>query len=76
MDVRSRHNVTVVGRPDGRVVVLAHGFGCDQNMWRLVVPRLAEEFRVVLFDPSDRAAPTRPRGARSATRPSTVTRTT
>jgi sigma-B regulation protein RsbQ len=50
MDVRSRHNVTVVGRPDGRVVVLAHGFGCDQNMWRLVVPRLAEEFRVVLFD--------------------------
>ncbi|HLU56158.1 MAG TPA: alpha/beta hydrolase [Pseudonocardia sp.] len=50
MDAHSRHNVTVVGPPDGRVVVLAHGFGCDQNMWRLVVPRLAERFRVVLFD--------------------------
>ncbi|MFP8962080.1 alpha/beta fold hydrolase [Streptomyces nanhaiensis] len=50
MDVFRRHNVTVTGREDGPVVVLAHGFGCDQNMWRLVAPVLAEEFRVVLFD--------------------------
>ncbi|MFI9613425.1 alpha/beta fold hydrolase [Streptomyces sp. NPDC052023] len=50
MDVRSRNNVVVTGRPDGPVVVLAHGFGCDQNMWRLVVPALAENYRVVLFD--------------------------
>ncbi|MDG9704216.1 alpha/beta fold hydrolase [Streptomyces sp. DH37] len=50
MDVRRRNNVTVTGREDGPVVVLAHGFGCDQNMWRLVVPALAGEFRVVLFD--------------------------
>jgi sigma-B regulation protein RsbQ len=50
MDVRTRNHVTVTGRPDGPVVMLAHGFGCDQNMWRLVVPALAEHFRVVLFD--------------------------
>jgi sigma-B regulation protein RsbQ len=50
VDVRSRNNVTVTGREDGRTLVLAHGFGCDQNMWRLVVPRLARDFRVVLFD--------------------------
>ncbi|GGU59759.1 alpha/beta fold hydrolase [Streptomyces daghestanicus] len=49
-DVRHRNNVTVTGDPDGPVVVLAHGFGCDQQMWRLVVPRLAERHRVVLFD--------------------------
>ncbi|WP_395576217.1 alpha/beta fold hydrolase [Streptomyces sp. BK79] len=49
-DVRHRNNVTVTGDPDGPVVVLAHGFGCDQNMWRLVVPRLAEHHRLVLFD--------------------------
>ena len=49
-DVRSRHHVRVTGRPGGPVVVLAHGFGCDQNMWRLVVPALAEHFQVVLFD--------------------------
>ncbi|MEW1929834.1 alpha/beta hydrolase [Streptomyces sp. NPDC088360] len=50
MDIRRRNNVTVTGRADGPVLLLAHGFGCDQNMWRLVVPLLAEDFRVVLFD--------------------------
>lgn len=48
--VRERNNVSEFGRPDGPVVLLAHGFGCDQNMWRLVVPILAEHFRVVVFD--------------------------
>ncbi|MER0449662.1 alpha/beta hydrolase [Streptomyces sp. Edi4] len=50
MDIARRNNVTVTGNPQGRTVVLAHGFGCDQNMWRLTVPALAEEYRVVLFD--------------------------
>lgn len=40
----------VIGRAGGPVVMLSHGFGCDQNMWRLVVPALAERFQVVLFD--------------------------
>jgi sigma-B regulation protein RsbQ len=31
-------------------MVLAHGFGCDQNMWRLVVPAFKDSHRVVLFD--------------------------
>ncbi|TWP49082.1 alpha/beta hydrolase [Lentzea tibetensis] len=50
MDVFHRNHVTVTGQPDGRVVVLSHGFGCDQNIWRLVVPALAARFKVVLFD--------------------------
>lgn len=50
MDIRARNNVTVTGPADGPAVVLAHGFGCDQNMWRLAVPALAERHRVVLFD--------------------------
>ncbi|MFD7130913.1 alpha/beta fold hydrolase [Streptomyces sp. NPDC059894] len=50
MDMRRRNNVTVTGRPDGPTVVLAHGFGCDQNMWRLIVPALADRYRLVLFD--------------------------
>ncbi|MEV6796028.1 alpha/beta hydrolase [Streptomyces sp. NPDC051320] len=50
MDIRDRNNVRIVGRQDGPTVVLAHGFGCDQNMWRLVVPALAEHYQVVLFD--------------------------
>lgn len=40
----------VVGDMTGPTVVLAHGFGCDQNLWRLVTERLAPQFRVVLFD--------------------------
>ncbi|MFJ6524968.1 alpha/beta fold hydrolase [Streptomyces longwoodensis] len=50
MDIARRNNVTVTGNPEGRTVVLAHGFGCDQNMWRLTVPALSDDYRVVLFD--------------------------
>ncbi|MFD7459350.1 MULTISPECIES: alpha/beta fold hydrolase [unclassified Streptomyces] len=50
MDVARRNNVTVTGNPQGPTVVLAHGFGCDQNMWRLTLPALVEDYRVVLFD--------------------------
>jgi sigma-B regulation protein RsbQ len=50
MDIERRNNVTVTGNPRGRTVVLAHGFGCDQNMWRLTVPALSSDYRVVMFD--------------------------
>ncbi|GAA4410317.1 alpha/beta hydrolase [Actinokineospora soli] len=40
----------LLGGGKSPTVVLAHGFGCDQNLWRLVAPVLAERFRVVLFD--------------------------
>jgi sigma-B regulation protein RsbQ len=50
VDVRIRHHVVETGPPAAPVVMLAHGFGCDQHMWRLVRPRLAEMFRVITFD--------------------------
>jgi sigma-B regulation protein RsbQ len=31
-------------------ILLAHGFGCDQNLWRLVVDRLKSDFRLLLID--------------------------
>jgi sigma-B regulation protein RsbQ len=31
-------------------MIFAHGFGCDQNMWRFVTPAFEEDYRVVLFD--------------------------
>lgn len=31
-------------------MIFAHGFGCDQHMWRFVAPRFEDDFRVVLFD--------------------------
>lgn len=45
-----RNNVVWHGKPDGPAMVFAHGFGCDQNMWRYVWPAFAENYRVVLFD--------------------------
>jgi sigma-B regulation protein RsbQ len=48
--VGGRNNVLLAGQPDKPVVMLANGFGCDQNMWRLIAPALAADFRVVLFD--------------------------
>jgi sigma-B regulation protein RsbQ len=30
--------------------VFAHGYGCDQNMWRLVTPEFEEQYKIVLFD--------------------------
>jgi sigma-B regulation protein RsbQ len=50
MNVSQRHNVTVTGRPDGQAMLFAHGFGCDQNMWRFVAPAFEDDFRVIVFD--------------------------
>lgn len=49
VDILKRNNVKVSGRGE-RAMVFAHGFGCDQNMWRFVAPAFEEDFRVVLFD--------------------------
>lgn len=49
MNVRARNNVRVAGNGE-RAIVFAHGFGCDQNMWRLVAPAFERDFRTVLFD--------------------------
>jgi len=49
VDVLKRNNVKILGRGP-RTMMLAHGFGCDQNMWRLITPAFEEEFRIILFD--------------------------
>jgi sigma-B regulation protein RsbQ len=49
MRVTDRNNVHVLGRGT-RPMVFAHGFGCDQNMWRHVHPAFHDGYRVVLFD--------------------------
>jgi sigma-B regulation protein RsbQ len=48
--VRERHNVVEHGEAGGQPMLFAHGFGCDQNMWRHVWPAFAGEHRIVLFD--------------------------
>ena len=48
--VLARNNVIEHGSRDARPMVFAHGFGCDQTMWRYVWPAFAHEYRIVLFD--------------------------
>ncbi len=50
VDVLKRNNVSVTGSPTGRPLVFAHGFGCDQNMWRHVTPAFQADHRIVLLD--------------------------
>jgi sigma-B regulation protein RsbQ len=45
-----RNNVRVDGDDRAPTMVFAHGFGCDQNMWRFIVPAFSATHRVVLFD--------------------------
>jgi sigma-B regulation protein RsbQ len=49
MSVQQRNNVNVIGRGSS-TMFFAHGFGCDQNMWRLLVPAYENRYRIVLFD--------------------------
>ncbi|MBD2293770.1 alpha/beta hydrolase [Anabaena sphaerica FACHB-251] len=44
-----RNNVTVFGQGT-QPILFAHGFGCDQNMWRFVTPAFEKDYKIVLFD--------------------------
>ena len=48
-EIRRRNNVRELGRGT-QPMLFAHGFGCDQNMWRFVTPAFEDDYRVVLFD--------------------------
>ena len=50
MGVLTRNNVVEHGPRTARPMLFAHGFGCDQSMWRYVWPAFAQDHRVVLFD--------------------------
>ena len=49
MSVIERNHIRVAGNGQ-QAMIFAHGFGCDQNMWRLVAPKFERDFRTVLFD--------------------------
>lgn len=47
--VLQRHNAALTGS-GAKTIMFAHGFGCDQNMWRFVAPAFEDNYRVMLFD--------------------------
>ena len=44
-----RNNVKVFGRGQ-QPMIFAHGYGCDQSMWRFITPAFEHRYRIVLFD--------------------------
>src|SRR5689334_22694478 len=50
MGTTERNAVTISGAESGRPMMFAHGYGCDQNMWRFVTPAFQDTHRIVLFD--------------------------
>ncbi len=44
-----RNNVRVLGT-GSQAMIFAHGYGCDQNMWRFIVPAFENDYQIVLFD--------------------------
>ena len=50
MTALARNNVIVHGDAGAQPMLFAHGFGCDQNMWRYVWPAFERDHRVILFD--------------------------
>jgi sigma-B regulation protein RsbQ len=48
-DILARNNVTLFGGGT-QPMVFAHGFGCDQQMWRFLTPAFEDDYRIVLFD--------------------------
>ncbi|XP_059456481.1 probable esterase KAI2, partial [Corylus avellana] len=48
-DSEAAHNVRVLGSGEQKVV-LGHGFGTDQSVWKHLIPHLVDEYRVILYD--------------------------
>ena len=47
--VLERNNVKVLGQGE-QPMIFAHGYGCDQNMWRFITPAFEDQYKIVLFD--------------------------
>ncbi len=49
MSLIQDHCVEVSGKGE-RVLVFAHGYGCDRNMWRSLTAHLENDYKIVLYD--------------------------
>lgn len=49
MDIIKRNNVIVRGQGK-QMMIVSQGFGCDQNMWRYVIPAFEKDYKIVTFD--------------------------
>ncbi|MDQ1150871.1 MULTISPECIES: alpha/beta fold hydrolase [Sphingobacterium] len=49
MNIIKRNNVIIKGKGN-KTIMFAHGFGCDQNMWRYIYPDFEQDYKIILFD--------------------------
>jgi sigma-B regulation protein RsbQ len=49
MNIAERNNVRISGHGE-QIIMFAHGFGCDQNVWRHVKKAFEADFKLVTFD--------------------------
>lgn len=49
LDIVLRNNVRIFGK-GAQAMIFAHGFGCDQNMWRFITPAFEDNYQIILFD--------------------------
>lgn len=49
LDILHRNNVKIFGKGT-QPMLFAHGFGCDQNMWRFITPAFENDYQIILFD--------------------------
>jgi sigma-B regulation protein RsbQ len=47
--IKEKFNVNVSGNGI-KAMMFAHGLGCDQSMWRFIIPAFEEDYKIVLFD--------------------------
>lgn len=48
-EIIKRNHIQRFGKGE-KTIVFAHGYGCDQNMWRFITPHFEEDYEIVLFD--------------------------
>ena len=49
INILRRNNVSVFGNGE-KTILFAHGFGCDQTVWKNITPAFAANYEIVLFD--------------------------
>ncbi|PRY55178.1 sigma-B regulation protein RsbQ [Arcticibacter pallidicorallinus] len=49
VDVLARNNVRITGKGE-QIIMFAHGFGCDQNVWRYLLRDFEKGYTTIVFD--------------------------
>lgn len=48
-NILKRNNVRILGQGE-KTIIFGHGFGCDQNIWRAMLPYFEKNYRIIIYD--------------------------